>query len=461
MQPFLPEQRIPQRSHSVLNIAKIACLLVQTGMFVFSWLLMQPQYLFNAVTSCIMYGVYAVLLYCLHRIYGSLRIGKARIFNLCTGQILTLLICDGVIFLIGALTLHYLPNIPVLLIMFVLQVLFSVTWCYFVSRYYYRITPPAPAVILYGSEKERTMMEGICKEYHHYTVIRRIRYDEITDENDLIGDLPQETQALFLGKTSLPLQETMLRHCAIRGITVFIRPTFGDILLSTSHRRFMSHTPMLKVALQSPPVYYSIVKRSMDIFVSLLILLLTAPVCLMVALMIRLEDGGPALYRQQRLTKGGKVFEILKFRSMRTDAESDGVARLAAQGDTRITRIGRIIRATRLDELPQLINILRGDMSLVGPRPERPEIAEVYAEKLPEFHTRLCVKAGLTGYAQVHGKYNSTPAEKLQMDLMYISEASFSMDAKLILQTVHTMLKKESTEGVDKDHPSNAADHTP
>ena len=133
---------------------------------------------------------------------------------------------------------------------------------------------------------------------------------------------------------------------------------------------------------------------------------------------------------------------------MRTDAEKDGVARLAAEKDNRITGIGQMIRATRLDELPQLWNIFKGDMSLVGPRPERPEIARQYMQVLPQFDARLKVKAGLTGYAQVNGKYNTTPAEKLQMDLMYISEMSIALDVKLILQTVQIMMKKESTEGV-------------
>ena len=135
---------------------------------------------------------------------------------------------------------------------------------------------------------------------------------------------------------------------------------------------------------------------------------------------------------------------------MRVDAEKDGVARLAADNDDRITKVGRFIRATRLDELPQLINILKGEMSLIGPRPERPEIAQQYEEMLPEFALRLKVKAGLTGYAQVYGKYNTTPYDKLQMDLMYVADMSFFTDIKLIMLTVQVMFQKDSTEGVEK-----------
>ena len=135
---------------------------------------------------------------------------------------------------------------------------------------------------------------------------------------------------------------------------------------------------------------------------------------------------------------------------MRVDAEKDGIARLASDGDERITKVGKFIRATRIDELPQLINILKGDMSLVGPRPERPEIAKLYEKQLPAFGMRLQVKAGLTGYAQIYGKYNTTPYDKLQMDLLYINDMSVITDLKLILQTVQIVFQKESTEGVKK-----------
>ena len=163
-------------------------------------------------------------------------------------------------------------------------------------------------------------------------------------------------------------------------------------------------------------------------------------------------DGGPAFYRQVRLTRDGKPFEVLKFRSMRVDAEKDGVARLAAKDDDRITPVGQFIRKVRLDELPQLINILRGDMSIVGPRPERPELAEQYARELPEFSLRLQAKAGLTGYAQVYGKYNTTPYDKLQMDLMYIANPSFWEDLRIIFATIKILFLPESTEGVDGEH---------
>ena len=169
----------------------------------------------------------------------------------------------------------------------------------------------------------------------------------------------------------------------------------------------------------------------------------------MTAAAIKLYDGGPVFYKQVRLTKNGKHFKIIKFRSMRTDAEKDGVARLSTgDNDDRITPIGRIVRKHRLDELPQLINILKGDMSLVGPRPERPEIAEQYYQSMPDFRLRLQVQAGLTGYAQVYGRYNTDPYEKLEFDLMYINNINFFTDLMLFFATLSILFSSESTEGI-------------
>ena len=173
---------------------------------------------------------------------------------------------------------------------------------------------------------------------------------------------------------------------------------------------------------------------------------------LVVALLIKLGDGGPCIYKQRRLTKDGKIFELYKFRSMRVDAEADGVARLSTgDNDDRITPVGRFIRRCRLDELPQLLNILLGSMSIVGPRPERPEIAEQYEKDLPEFRLRLQAKAGLTGYAQVYGTYSTTPYDKLQLDLMYISRPSIIEDIRIMFMTLKILFMKESTEGFTED----------
>ena len=196
------------------------------------------------------------------------------------------------------------------------------------------------------------------------------------------------------------------------------------------------------------PIEQAFFKRLMDIVISGIACIVALPFMAGTALAVKLEDGGPVLYKQKRLTIEGQEFYVYKFRSMRIDAEKDGVARLASAGDSRITRVGNFIRKVRLDELPQLFNILKGDMSIVGPRPERPEIAKQYESEMPEFSYRLRVKAGLTGYAQIFGKYNTTPYDKLKLDLHYIQNYSLMLDVKLMIQTVKILFMKESTEGI-------------
>ena len=192
-------------------------------------------------------------------------------------------------------------------------------------------------------------------------------------------------------------------------------------------------------------------KRILDLVIAIPMFVIALPFMLITAMAIKLYDGGPVFYKQVRCTKYERKFNIYKFRSMVVDAESDGVAKLAKENDDRITPVGRFIRATRIDELPQLFNIIKGDMSFVGPRPERPEIMKQYCEEMPEFLFRTRVKAGLTGYAQVYGKYNTTPYDKLKLDLFYIENYSLWTDIKLILMTVKTVLKKDATEGVASD----------
>lgn len=192
-------------------------------------------------------------------------------------------------------------------------------------------------------------------------------------------------------------------------------------------------------------------KRAIDIICSLILIVLSSPFMLITAILVKCYDGGPVLYKQVRCTRNMQEFKILKFRSMRTDAEKDGVARLASKNDNRITPIGKFIRKVRIDELPQLFNILKGEMSFIGPRPERPEIIKQYQEEMPEFTFRTKVKAGLAGYAQVYGKYNTTPYDKLKLDLFYIENYSIWLDLKLMLLTLKILFQPDSTEGVEEN----------
>lgn len=220
-------------------------------------------------------------------------------------------------------------------------------------------------------------------------------------------------------------------------------------MMGAKHMDLFS-VPIFRVTKAAPKIEYSFIKRVIDIIGSLLGIIVFSPCMLITAIAVKLYDRGPILYKQTRLTKDGRKFNIMKFRSMNVNAEHDGIARLAAENDHRITPVGKIIRACRIDELPQLFNILQGNMSFVGPRPERPEIAEQYEQIIPEFSLRLQVKAGLTGLAQVYGKYNTDPRDKLRMDLMYINQMSLLQDIKLIFATLKVIFIKKSTSGISE-----------
>ena len=209
----------------------------------------------------------------------------------------------------------------------------------------------------------------------------------------------------------------------------------------------MFDTPLLLSRNNGLSFEQRLIKRGMDIFLSLAALILLSPIFVITAIAIKLYDRGPVFYFQERCTIGGIVFRICKFRSMIVNAEKDGQSIPATEQDPRITPVGRIIRATRIDELPQILNILKGDMSIVGPRPERVEHIELYTKQIPEFVYRMKVKGGLTGYAQVYGKYSTTAYDKLKLDLMYIQNYSLLLDIVIIFKTVKILFMKESTEG--------------
>ena len=255
--------------------------------------------------------------------------------------------------------------------------------------------------------------------------------------------------AIVLWDIPMLERNELLKYCYSKSIRVYMMPKITDVLVQGADQLHLFDTPILLTREYALKAEQRIVKRLIDIICALILLVIASPFMLVTAIVIKAYDKGPVLYKQIRCTINAKEFYILKFRSMRVDAEKDGVARLASKNDDRITPVGKFIRAVRIDELPQLFNILKGDMSFIGPRPERPEIIAQYTEEMPEFVFRMKVKAGLAGYAQVYGKYNTTPYDKLKLDLTYIENYSVWLDLKLMLLTLKILFKPESTEGVD------------
>lgn len=372
------------------------------------------------------------------------RVSILQIRDVIFGEVLATMITDIIMYiLIWMLSIH-LPNLIPGLITWGGQCVIGVIWAYVMHQSYFFTHPPLRTIVIYD---ERMGMENLI---HTYGLEKRFNIKTVYPVESIMDKLEvmEEFDAAFLCGIHSRERNIILKHCVNHKIKLFMIPRIADVMMRGSEQIHMLHLPILKNQRYKPSIEYLIIKRTMDIVVSGIATIVLSPLFLITAIAVK-SDGGPAFYRQKRLTKDGKVFEILKFRSMRVDAEKySGAVLSAGENDPRITKVGRIIRACRLDELPQLLNILKGDMSLVGPHPERPELQKEIEKEVPEFGLRLQAKAGLTGYAQVYGKYNTTFYDKLLMDLMYISKPSILEDLTIMLATVKILTSKESTEGV-------------
>lgn len=379
-------------------------------------------------------------------VYDAFLVSMIRIPEMVYSQGLAAFVADGLMYIVTWLLTKHLPCVLLFLIVFAAQVALSVIWSWAAHWWYFKNFPPKRTVVVYGN---RLGMEELVAEYG---MDRKFEVKNVISAEACISNMEKELadmDVVFFFDVRSHDRNIILKYCVKQGLDSYVIPRIGDVLMSSARQIHMFHLPILKVERYHPPMEYVAAKRLMDILLCGAALILLLPVFVITAAAIYVSDKGPVFYRQCRLTQNGKRFYVLKFRSMRVDAEKDGVARLSTgENDIRVTSVGRIIRKTRIDELPQLLNILRGDMSLVGPRPERPELAAQYEKELPEFALRLQAKAGLTGYAQVYGKYNTTPYDKLQMDLMYIAKPSLLEDLRIMFATVKILFLPESTEGV-------------
>ena len=436
-------------------------------LFVSCWWLFYRHIAAGAVFGAVnisVYAFYAVSLLMLSRIYSAYRVGLLHVGDLFYGQVLSNLISLGLTYLLACALARRLINPLAGFGCAAVQALFSAGWTISANRLYFSLHKPKRTVVIYRDESDLRKLEEIRFFAERWSVERTVQWDE---EN--VHDLPykketpggrsfeaiqklmrimEDYEAVFVSGVSATLRNGIVKYCVEKNKACYFVPHTGDVIISGAEHIRSFSVPICRARRSKPAPEYLLVKRAMDIVLSLIAILIASPFMAITALAIWGYDRGPVLYKQVRLTKDGKPFEIQKFRSMRQDAEKDGVARLASEHDDRITPIGKLIRAIRFDELPQLFNILKGDMSIVGPRPERPEIAEQYREELPAFDLRLQVKAGLTGYAQVYGRYNTEPQDKLKMDLMYINHASIAEDVKLIFATVRILFLRDSTSGV-------------
>ncbi|MBE7001493.1 MAG: sugar transferase [Ruminococcaceae bacterium] len=409
-----------------------------------------PAYFGNG--KYVLAGVYFLLLLVLFFAFDGFKFGYLRRFDALLSQWISLIIANFITYWQLCLIANKIVSAVPMLMLAVVNAAVALVCVVFYTWLYHQIYVPKNMAMILGNDDAVTLkfkMETRPDKYHVGKLI------PIEDGFESICQQIVNYDAVIINDVPAQIRNDILKFCYRNHIRTYVTPKLTDIIVRGATSITLFDTPLLLVKGNGLTPSQQLVKRIMDLVICVPVAIIALPFMLLAALAIKLEDGGPVFFKQTRATLGNNTFEILKFRSMVVDADKIGNQAGATSNDPRITKVGRIIRATRIDELPQLLNIIRGDMSIVGPRPERVEHMEKYGAEISEFDFRTKVKGGLTGFAQIYGKYNTSPYDKLRLDLMYIENYSFVLDIKLILMTIRIMLSKDSTEGFDKVEEAN------
>lgn len=441
--------------------ASLAIIAIQTGLFVYVWLnyydLSGAHFFVRG--NYVIAAQYALMVFFSNKIYGGFKVGYLRIFEILFSQIVSVLCVNAITYLqlclIGRWA--FMSNLTPLLAMTGIDIALVITWVFATHKLMIRLYPAKRMVLVYGNYGPDTLAKKIRTREDNYTICEYISCDE---ELELIKERIREYRCVLLTDIAAETRNQLLKFCFAEDIRCYCVPKLSDIMVVSAANINQFDTSLLLMRNQGLSVDEKWMKRFFDIFFALLILLLFSPIMLLIAVCIKIYDRGPVLFTQERLTQGGRIFKVFKFRSMRIQNENQQYC-MTRKGDDRITPVGRVIRRLHLDELPQLFNILIGDMSFVGPRPECPDIHNDYCKIVPEFDFRLKVKAGLTGYAQVYGKYNTSPYDKVKLDLTYIEKYSILLDLKLVFLTFKVIFHPDNTEGIEQWQTTAALNQKP
>ena len=406
--------------------------------------------------NALMLIIYFIILLGSFSLWQGFHIGYDTTMNIAISQVFALICANIVlmfqlILMVGNVFYTYIIMKEVVLLT-VKGVVSCVFLAWIETGIYRKLFPAYRLLQINGYHKNKLKIK-VSQRGDKYKICREISIDEpwkFVEEEILKYD------AILINDVPSNDKNRILKYCFDKCVRVYFTPKISDILVKGSDDVNLFDTPLYLCKNIGLSKEDAVVKRIMDILISVFGLIVLLPVLLITAIAVKLEDGGPVFYKQKRCTIGGKVFWIYKFRSMIVDSEKDGIPRPAVDHDDRITKVGKFIRRTRIDEFPQLINVLKGDMSIVGPRPERVENMKSYSDEIPEFGFRLRVRGGLTGYAQVYGKYNTSPYDKLKMDLIYIQNYSVLLDVKIILMTFKIIFSRDSTEGFSEQDIQHA-----
>ena len=424
--------------------------IAQAAIFAYVWydfysdLILKP---FWRKGNWVMILIYALIYLMFAKLYGGLKVGYLKRIDVFYSLTLAT-ICTNVVtyFQITLINRWFMSARPVIEMTGV-QLVVTVLWIWG-SRYIYsRLYGARRLLVIYGDRDPGDVIHKMNTRKDKYDISGKVH---IREGEEKIHAMMEDYEGVIIWDLPSQIRNRYLKYCFSHSIRCYMSPKISDIILLGTDRIHLFDTPLYLCRNNGFSMDQRIFKRAMDIIGSLIGIIILSPFMLLTAVAIKAYDRGPVFFKQARLTQDGREFGIIKFRSMCIESEKNG-AQLAKKHDDRITPVGRLIRKIHFDEIPQLFNILKGDMSIVGPRPERQEIASQYEEIIPEFRYRLKVKAGLTGYAQVYGKYNTTPYDKLKLDMLYIENYSFWLDIKILLMTFKVILQKENSEGIDEN----------
>ncbi len=420
-------------------VSAVFLLGILTGLFAVVWYKYYSESIvlpFYRRGNWVLIGIYCILIILFFKAYGGFKLGYLKKTDMLYSQLISM-VCVNIVayFMISLIGRDFMAFVPILNLTFTDFGIIAV-WTILTGRLYFLIYPARKLIILYGSKQAASLVLKMSQRVDKYMICESI---SVSEPPEKIKELILKYEGVIICDIPADQRNQYLKFCFEKSVRAYIAPKISDIIIRGGDDIRLFDTPLLLCRNYGLSFEQQFFKRIFDIVFSVTALIFLMPLMLVSAVAVKLCDGGSVLYKQKRLTVNGREFYVYKFRSMVADAEKNGI-KLASEHDDRITPVGKILRKFRIDELPQLFNILKGDMSVVGPRPERPELTEIYKKQMPEFEFRLKVKAGLTGYAQVTGVYDTSPYDKLKMDLMYIENYSFRMDLQIILMTVKTML---------------------
>ncbi len=447
-----------QYKRLMLVTAALLILAALTGLYALVWFRCYGEIGANSFVrgNYVIIGLYALMLFFFFNLYGGFKVGHARVFEIVYSQSLSVLCVNVITYLqlclIGRWKL--MDNMLPMMLLTVTELVVVILWSLLTRWVYVRLYPPRKMLLVYGAYSPDRLIRKIQTREDRYDIQNAISVD--TDLEEIKAQILENGNVVL---TDIPAQirNELLKFCFENNVRCYCVPKISDVMVRSADSIHLLDTTLLLFRNMGLTAEQKMFKRAFDVVMSLIAIAVASPFMLLIAAAIKLYDRGPVLFTQDRLTQDGKIFKVYKFRSMRVERDTDEYV-MTRKNDDRITPVGKLIRNIHFDELPQLFNILRGDMSFVGPRPECPSLAKEYQEIIPQFHYRLKVKAGLAGYAQVYGKYNTTPYDKLKLDLHYIENYSFMLDLKLMLLTFKILFQKENTEGIESWQTSAAPD---